>query len=164
MTTHKMTGTKEYQAWRRMKDCCYNPSVPSYKKYGAKGFKICESWKDNFPQFVSDMGNIPVNCNGLIIADGFFEFSKYTCHWGIKKQGRPPRPIDLNHKDMYKKIRNGVPICLTVQKELIDFIRAQALELSLSQNSYISPNVLIREALHKAFPFNKGKDLFGNLL
>ena len=36
-----------------MKARCYNKNVKSYKNYGAKGVKVCDEWKDNYPAFRS---------------------------------------------------------------------------------------------------------------
>src|SRR5271166_5415200 len=63
MTIHKMMGSREYLAWRRMKSWCLNPNHPSYKTYGAQGVTFCKEW-DEFKEFYQDMGEITHKCNG----------------------------------------------------------------------------------------------------
>ncbi len=41
-TTHRMTGTSIYNAWRNIKQRCLNSNNPDYKYYGGRGIKIYE--------------------------------------------------------------------------------------------------------------------------
>lgn len=70
--THGMHGTKEYRAWRAMKNRCSNPNVASYKSYGALGIKVCDEWINSFEAFFDHIGFAPsldfsldrINVNG----------------------------------------------------------------------------------------------------
>lgn len=42
-----------YQIWKGMKARCNRPTSDSYKDYGARGIKICDSWDDNATGFKS---------------------------------------------------------------------------------------------------------------
>lgn len=35
-----------YHSWCNMKQRCYNPNNPKYKRYGGRGIKVCDEWKD----------------------------------------------------------------------------------------------------------------------
>lgn len=48
---HGEAGTRLHRIWKNMKSRCYNPAVKSYKDYGARGIKICETWLDDFQAF-----------------------------------------------------------------------------------------------------------------
>ena len=50
---------KEYQAWKAMRNRCYNPTNPSWKYYGAKGIGVCDRWRESFAAFLEDMGPAP---------------------------------------------------------------------------------------------------------
>jgi len=50
-----------------------------------------------------------------------------------------------------------------LEKDLVDFIKNQALQRSVNEGFYVEPNELIREALQKAFPTPKHYDMFGDL-
>lgn len=45
--------------WSSMKQRCHNPNDKSYARYGAKGIQVCQSWRDSFDSFISDMGPRP---------------------------------------------------------------------------------------------------------
>lgn len=50
---------KEYQAWKAMRNRCYNPTNASWKYYGAKGVAVCDRWRDSFAAFLEDVGPAP---------------------------------------------------------------------------------------------------------
>lgn len=86
MTTHRMTGTKEYQAWSNMKRRCEDPSNIRFHRYGARGISVCERW-NKFENFFADMGP----CNGMTIervnSDSNYEPS--NCKWiPFSEQGK----------------------------------------------------------------------------
>lgn len=59
-TKHGMENTRTYHSWEAMKRRCLNPRSDSYKKYGARGIKVCERWMD-FQNFFKDMGERPLH-------------------------------------------------------------------------------------------------------
>jgi hypothetical protein len=62
----------EYGPWRRMKGRCYDKNNNRYPLYGARGIQVCDRWRDDFWQFLSDVGPRPgptysldrIDCNG----------------------------------------------------------------------------------------------------
>jgi hypothetical protein len=53
-TKHGMTKTRMYEIWSSMKKRCENKHSKSYDRYGGRGIKVCERWKD-FENFYEDM-------------------------------------------------------------------------------------------------------------
>lgn len=51
---------KLWNTWRAMHERCYNINYKAYKNYGAKGIKICASWKkfDNFKEYAYANGYV----------------------------------------------------------------------------------------------------------
>ena len=49
--THHETKTRLYRIWANMKQRCYNANIPDYKHYGAKGIRVCETWRNSFEAF-----------------------------------------------------------------------------------------------------------------
>ena len=49
--THLMTDTKIYHSWRAMIQRCYYKKHKYYEKYGGRGIKICNDWKESFQKF-----------------------------------------------------------------------------------------------------------------
>lgn len=48
---HGGTGTRLYKIWQGMKERCYNPNNNRYYRYGARGIKVCDEWKNNYVAF-----------------------------------------------------------------------------------------------------------------
>ena len=49
--THKQSGTRLYQIWQGIKKRCYNPHDARYDRYGGRGIKVCDEWRDDFQSF-----------------------------------------------------------------------------------------------------------------
>lgn len=47
-----------YGIWKGIRQRCNNSKCKYYKRYGARGIKICPQW-DSFEQFVKDLGAKP---------------------------------------------------------------------------------------------------------
>jgi hypothetical protein len=50
---------KEYIAWRNMKTRCSNENSKDYKNYGAKGIEVCVFYREDFFNFLEDVGLAP---------------------------------------------------------------------------------------------------------
>ena len=50
-TKHNLCYTRIHRIWVGMKDRCYNPNTPNFKRYGARGIKICEEWLNSLEAF-----------------------------------------------------------------------------------------------------------------
>ncbi len=57
-TTHGYGGTLLYKRWYGLLQRCYNPNIPNYRNYGARGVQVCKRWHD-FQNFLDDMGHPP---------------------------------------------------------------------------------------------------------
>lgn len=49
--THGNSRSRLYGIWRGMIDRCYYPSHNRYHVYGARGIRICDEWRNDFPAF-----------------------------------------------------------------------------------------------------------------
>jgi hypothetical protein len=44
--THGLGKHPLYQTWHKMLDRCANPEAQDYKRYGARGIRVCGRWQD----------------------------------------------------------------------------------------------------------------------
>ena len=84
--THGRTGTPEYRTWVHMKSRCYNPRVPEYKWYGARGIKMCESWKDSFEAFLADVGPKPGRGYSIDRIDNDGDYEPGNVRWATQAE------------------------------------------------------------------------------
>lgn len=56
---HGMSKTKTHRAWLRMIERCENPSNIEYPRYGGRGIRVCDRWRNSFEAFLADVGERP---------------------------------------------------------------------------------------------------------
>lgn len=143
--------------------CCRNPNYPGYPAQGGKGVSIDQEWQDFIP-FLRDMGPMPEGCNALVRLDPKIHYCKHNCKWGFARRGRPrsDKEKPITKKTKKNRIKEPKVVCVTLEKDHVEFIKQQALALSRETGQFVETNDLIREALQKAFPAPKQFDMFGN--
>ena len=84
-TTHGLSGTPEYQAWKHMKARCFNPNHKAYSDYGGRGITVCDRWL-YFENFLADMGSRPTAKHSLDRIDNDGDYSSKNCKWSTKAE------------------------------------------------------------------------------
>lgn len=88
-TVHGLTGSPEYVTYRGMIGRCYSPKNTKFHRYGGRGVRVCERWRDEkhgLANFIADMGPRP---KGMSIdrhpnPDGDYEPG--NCRWATVTQ------------------------------------------------------------------------------
>lgn len=110
---HGMSKTKEYQAWRRMKERCYNKNHHKYATYGARGITVCDRWLEKFENFSMDMGDAPSGDHSIERINNNLGYSPSNCKWATRKEQQ--RNMRSNRIAMF----HGERICISELAEKI---------------------------------------------
>lgn len=99
-STHRLTKSPEYRSWASMIARCENPKYHHFHRYGGRGIRICERWRNSFELFLSDMGPRPSLKHSLDRKDNDGNYEPGNCRWATAKEQR------LNRSNMttFKRI------------------------------------------------------------
>jgi hypothetical protein len=74
------SGSKEYYAWRSMRQRCTNKQSAAWKNYGARGITVCDTWLESYDAFYTDMGPCPEG-HTLERLDNSMGYAPDNCAW-----------------------------------------------------------------------------------
>lgn len=83
---HGWSATPTWKSWKSMQERCYDPRNASYERYGAAGITVCQRWRDDFLNFLADMGARPDKSWSLDRIDGTGNYEPSNCRWATKAQ------------------------------------------------------------------------------
>lgn len=83
--------TTEYTTWASMIQRCCNENAPRYKYYGARGIYVCDTWRNSFESFLSDMGRRPGREFSIDRINNDDGYHKSNCRWATRKEQRHNR-------------------------------------------------------------------------
>jgi hypothetical protein len=86
--SHRKTHSPEYRSWASMIARCENPKYHHFHRYGGRGIKICDNWRNSFENFLSDMGNRPSLSHTLDRINNDGNYEPANCRWATKLEQR----------------------------------------------------------------------------
>lgn len=97
-----------------MKQRCYNINLANYRNYGGIGIKVCDRWKDNFDNFLDDMGLAPSKKHMIGRKEGKGDYTPKNCKWVTREENnkhkRKPakqRLVSEEEKGAMRKMYNS---------------------------------------------------------
>jgi hypothetical protein len=78
-----------YGTWQSMKSRCYRPNATGYERYGGRGIKMYETWKNSYVEFkkwiINNLGERPDN-HSLDRIDNSIGYFPNNIRWASSKQ------------------------------------------------------------------------------
>lgn len=125
--THGQTNTRLYNIWCTMKARCIRKTSQKYNRYGGRGIKICDEWK-NFEPFYNWSMSHGYNENlSIDRIDNNGNYEPSNCRWATAVQqanntsenriieykgekmtiSEASRKYNVSYKLLYKRIKRG---------------------------------------------------------
>ena len=86
LRTHGMTNTPEFSAWYGAIQRCYVPTHKAFARYGGRGIRVCDRWRESFTNFHSDMGYRPSKYHSLDRKNNNGDYTPDNCRWATSFQ------------------------------------------------------------------------------
>lgn len=78
---HGMSHTPTYNSWQAMIERCTNKKSIGYARYGGRGIKVCDRWRESFAHFLEDMGERPFLKAEIDREDNDGNYEPGNCVW-----------------------------------------------------------------------------------
>ncbi len=85
----------EYRIWYGMVRRCHDPRDPYFARYGGRGIRVCDRWRDDFMAFLSDRRLRPSAEHSLDRRDNDGDYTPENCRWATRAVQQRNREVML---------------------------------------------------------------------
>lgn len=85
-SAHGMRYSSTYSSWQAAKRRCESPDNKDYPRYGARGIRMCERWRDSFEAFLADMGERPQGTSLDRWPSNTGNYEPGNCRWATAQE------------------------------------------------------------------------------
>lgn len=97
-TTHGLSYSVEYNAWRNAVARCHNVDHHAYKNYGARGIHVCDKWRYDVAAFCADIGKRPDGGYEIDRIDNNKGYEPGNVRWATVKENIRNRRVCKKYK------------------------------------------------------------------
>lgn len=126
----------DYSVWASMKNRCHGRNP--HARYGRRGIKVCDRWRESFWNFVADMGPRPSRQHTIERKENDGDYTPDNCKWATRSE-------QMRNTCRYRG-GLGRPFTITFEKPL--YVRLQR----VSEAMRMSISDVIRLCVSNAFP------------
>lgn len=81
-----LSETSEYRCYMGMIARCERPQTARYSRYGARGIRVCDAWRQSFQKFLSDVGPRPTMAHSLDRINNDGNYEPGNVRWATRKE------------------------------------------------------------------------------
>ena len=79
-------GHPLYETWVGMRRRCHSPKNEAFARYGGRGIEVCPEWRDDFLQFLADVGERPTPNHSLDRIDNDKGYEPGNVRWATPQE------------------------------------------------------------------------------